>query len=166
MSDTDDRQELSHSAEPSPIDRALDAERAVDAPAEVQGQGWRARIHTQQVGPVGVVVDRVRVEGVPGDITKRAQDLAERLRPQGERLDAVEVAPQLGGAVLRTRRDDIRRGRFFQVELDESGADLTRLRKDPGRGRRSEGFAVTREELGRIVEDMGDVLAPPPPDDD
>ena len=37
----------------SPLDRALDAERDKGAPAEVRGEGWRERIHTRQVGPVG-----------------------------------------------------------------------------------------------------------------
>jgi len=152
-------------ATPSPLDEALDADRDEGVPADVQGDGWRARIHTRQVGPIGVVVDRLRVQGSKGDIAGRAEALADGLHPLGEPLDAVEVAPELGGAVLRTAPDRMRGGRFFEVDVGEDSVDVRRLRRKPEGGRVEEGFAVTRDELGRIVDDIVDVLRPPEPDD-
>jgi len=140
----------------SPLDQALDAA-TPDQPVRVRGPGWLADIETRQVGPVGVVIERLRVEGRHGDLAERASAVAEGLRPQGERLLPVEVDPGLGGAVLRTRPEDMQRGHFYEVGLDATGAELSRHRRTPG-GRVREPFALTREELGRIVEGLGQVV--------
>ena len=146
------------------LDRALD--RAVEEglagqPVRVEGPGWTAQIDARQVDRIGVVVDRLRVSGGEGDLAGRAGAIAETLRPQGERLRPVEVDPVLGGAVLRSRPEDMQRGRYYQVDLDATGAELSRHRRREG-GRDQEPFAVTREELGRIVEGLGEAMAPKP----
>ncbi|NOY26374.1 MAG: hypothetical protein GXP62_10925 [Oligoflexia bacterium] len=140
------------------LDQALDAA-PQGGKIAVAGDGWSARIDASRVGPIGVVVNRLRVQGRPGDIERRAQAIATELRPQGERLDTVEVAPGLGGAVLRTRPEDMRGGRFFQVDLDEGGADLSRQRRKAEGGRQPQPFSLTREELGRVVDTLGEILS-------
>lgn len=130
-------------------------------PVRVEGHGFHAEIDARQVEAIGVVVDRLRVVGAPVDLARSVEAVARELRPQGERLVPVEVAPDLGGAVLRTRPEDIRRGRFYQVELDPTGATLERFRRTP-EGRQREPFALTRDELERVVEDLGQALAPSP----
>lgn len=140
------------------LDQALDAA-PQGGEIAVAGDGWSARIDASKVGPIGVVVDRLRVEGQPGDIERRAQAIAKDLRPQGERLDAVEVAPGLGGAILRTRPEDLRGGRFFEVDLDQDGAGLSRQRCKAEGGRQAEPFSLTREELGRVVDTLGEILS-------
>lgn len=140
--------------------QALDAAASGSGgPVAVEGEGWTAQVQTEQVGPVGVVVDHLRVQGRPGDVAERAEAVVEALRPGGERLRAVEVDRGLGGAVLRTRERDMRGGRYFEVELGPEEAVVRRHRVRKGEGRTAEPYALTREELGRIVEDLGEVLA-------
>lgn len=147
------------------LDEALDARLGNDA-VQVAGDGWQAEVHADQVGPVGVVVDRLRVSGAPGDLGERAEELVRRLRPGGERLRTVELAPELGGAVLRSEPEDMRDGRFYEVELGPSEVELSRHRVRPEGGRVREPFAVTREELGRIVDVMGESVAAVEPGED
>lgn len=141
------------------LDEAL--ARDGDGRAELHGPGWTAQLDHGEAGPVGVVVERLRVEGRVGDLVDRAQVLADTLRPAGERLQPVEVDPALGGAVLRTRPDDMRGGRFFQLEVDRGGAELTRQRRRAEGGRVEEPFPMTREELSRVLEALGEVLGAP-----
>lgn len=70
-------------------------------------------------------------------------------RALGEPLHAAEVAPTLGGAVLRSRPDADRE--FYEVRT--SGAESTlerwRIRAD---GRERVAFPITRRDLRRVVE--------------
>lgn len=118
-------------------------------------------------GPLGVRLDKLRVAPRttgPIDLVRRTHDIASRLRPGGERLEAVEVDPQLGGGTVRTDRRDLRGGRYFQVDVGPGGeAELHRVRVDPGSGERQrEPFALTREHLEELV----DGLAAAPREDD
>ena len=106
-----------------------------------------------------MVVDRLRVEGQAGDLRQRSEAVVAALRPQGERLHTVELDLALGGAVLRSIPQDMRRGRFFQVDLDATGLELHRHARSRAGGRSAEPFALTRDELGRIIEDIGQIMA-------
>ena len=120
-----------------------------------------ARKGLSVVGPVGVRLDRLRVrpsvEG-PVDLHERAAGIASRVRPGGERLDAVEVDPGLGGGVLRTTPDDIRGGRYFEVGIRPGGeADVRRLQVDPESGERTEApFDLTRRQLEDLVDGLAE----------
>ncbi|MCK6506585.1 hypothetical protein L6R53_24965 [Myxococcota bacterium] len=148
------------------LDQALDQAGALDRPGVVQvdGAGYQAEIEARRIESIGVVVERLRVSGAAGTVAERAAAVAEGLRPQGERLVPVEVDPTLGGAVLRTRPEDMQRGRFYQVELDPAGATVQRVRRAP-EGRVVEPFAITRDELERMIEGLGAATAPPPSDE-
>lgn len=132
-------------------------ERAVDraGTVSVDADGIHAEVEVSDSDRIGVVVERVRVEGGEGPVDQRARAIAEQVRPGGEVLKPIEVAPELGGAVLRTPRDPADGGRYYQVDIDATGAELTRHRVD-GEGRRhQQGFALTRDQLGRLVDQMG-----------
>lgn len=123
--------------------------------------GRRVRADIVDEDRLGVQIDRLRVdapEGIGGRVDRIAQDL----RPGGERLVPVEVDERLGGGVLRTRTDEMRGRRYFEVEVDAEGAGLGRYRVDDDGTRNPEPFTVTREQLGRMV----DTLAGPLPDDE
>lgn len=137
------------------VDAGLDSVRG--GRAEIEGEGCAAEVQTGAVGPVGVEVKRLRVEGKPGPVDVRARAISESFRPKGERLVEVEVDTRLGGAVLRTQPGDMRRGRFFEVELDEQGVEVRRLRRE-GSGRQQEVFPLTREELGEWIDELGEAL--------
>jgi hypothetical protein len=120
----------------------------------VDAEGRRIEAHVVDADRFGVVVERLRVDGAPGDAATRANDLVENLRPGGQRLVPLEIDPRLGGGVLRTPAEEMSEGRYFQVEVDAQGAELSRHRVDPTGGRAPEPFTVTREQLGSIVDTM------------
>jgi len=140
------------------VNAALDTARDGDR-IKVVGPGWTADIDARRVGPIGVVVDRLKVVGQSGDIAQRASAIAQRIRPHGERLRAVEVAPTLGGAVLATRPEDMRGGRFFQVDLTDDSAELSHQQRHAAAPRQAASFAITRDELDRVVRDLGQILS-------
>lgn len=140
------------------VDVGLDSARG--GRAEIEGEGCAAEVQTGAVGPIGVEVKRLRVEAPEGPIDVRARAIAEGFRPKGERLIEVEVDPRLGGAVLRTQPSDMRRGRFFEVELDIRGLEVRRMRRRDEGGRQQEPYPLTREELGEWLDDLGAALNP------
>jgi hypothetical protein len=123
--------------------------------------GRRVRADVKDEDRLGVQVERLRVEA-PGAIGERVDRIAQDLRPGGERLVPVEVDERLGGGVLRSRADEMRGRRYFEVEVDGDGAGLGRYRVGDDGSRNPEPFTVTREQLGRMV----DTLAGPAPDPD
>ena len=155
---------MSVSAQPTAPTSAGDAlGQAATAPGtvSVECDGTEVEAEVAEAGPVGVRLDRLRVrpsvEG-PVDLHERAAGIASRVRPGGERLDAVEVDPGLGGGVLRTTPDDIRGGRYFEVGIRPGGeADVRRLQVDPESGERTEApFDLTRRQLEDLVDGLAE----------
>lgn len=121
---------------------------------QVEKDGLRAEIDVEDADRLGATVRRIRVEGPPGDLAERAAALPEALeRGLGERLRPVEVAPELGGAVLRGRPD---RGRFVEAQV-EPGAIQVEHQQIGESGRTPTPWTLTREQLGRVVDGLGEV---------
>jgi hypothetical protein len=125
---------------------------------DVESGGLRGEAEVVEHDRVGVVVERIRVRGPKGDVERRAAAIAENVRPGGDRLAPTEVDPRLGGAILRTPPEDMRKGRFYQVEVDDWGAELTRQRVHEGGERAREPFALTHEQYGDVIEGMARAL--------
>ncbi|HCH64244.1 MAG TPA: hypothetical protein DFR83_15680 [Deltaproteobacteria bacterium] len=152
---------------PESAGKAAEAAILEAGPFVVEHAGARVEGDVEEAGPVGIRLKRLKVspeahESV--DLHQRASDLEATLRPGGERLRAVEVDPVLGGGTLRSRSEDMRRGRYFQIDLSRSGdAEVRRFRVVPGSGEREiDGFDLTRGQL----EDLVDRLAYPPTAED
>lgn len=150
---------MADSEGPASAGQATEAAVVAPGPFEVAHAGARIRGEAVQVGPVGVRLRQLKVAPcapAPIDLHERAADLEARLRPGGERLQAVEVDQKLGGGTLRTRSEDIRRGRYFQVDLSPAGdAELRRFAVDPHTGERhSESFDLTRDQLEGLVDQL------------
>jgi hypothetical protein len=110
---------------------------------------------------IGATVDRVRVrQEQPGDVPAQARAIAERMHGLGERVQPVEVEPSLGGAVLRTRPEDMVEGRFYEISVGDEGrqAEIERFAVGDEGQREREPFAVTRENLGRVVDGLAEGL--------
>jgi hypothetical protein len=114
---------------------------------------------------MGASVERLRVS-LPGgsSLPQQARGICERVRGLGERLVPVEVDEGLGGGVLRSDPRDMRGRRYYEVGLDGEGATLERYRALPEGGRQREPFTVTREQLGRLVDDLAEGLTATEPD--
>lgn len=129
--------------------------------AGVPRDGGSAEVDAVEVDRLGVRVRRVRVERTePWDVRGRAEALPDRLRSLPERVEPQEVAPELGGAILRTRPADLRpspgpggRTEYFEVEVGERSAEVRRVRVQDGERSPSD-FTLTREQLGRLLDEL------------
>ncbi len=149
-------------AAPESLGAAIDAATSAPGKAESEHGHARAEVAVVDADRLGVVVERVRVSRT-GDapvsgIAERVHAIARDVRPGGDRLVPVEIAPELGGGTLRTAPDRLRGGRFFQIDVDKRGAEVHRYRADPTEGRVAEPFTMTRDELGRLVDDLVETL--------
>ena len=158
---------MAESEGPESTGQATEAAVREPGPFKVEHAGTTVEGDVTRAGPVGVRLKRLKVcpeADRPIHLHRRASELEARLRPGGERLRTVEVDPQLGGATLRTRPEDMRRRRYFQVDLSPAGdAEVRRFRVDADSGERHlDGFDLTRDQL----EDLVDQLASLPAEDD
>lgn len=136
----------------STLDDALNAHE--EGAIQVSREGGRAVIEATEVGPIGVRVTRVRVErDQPWDIRETAMGLPERVRALPERIAPIEVAPELGGAILRTDPGEYRGGDYFEVEVDARSAEVRRVKVE-GSDRTPGDFSLTREQLGRLLDEL------------
>lgn len=126
----------------------------------VEGDGRRAEVDVAEVDRLGVRVRTVRVTVArSGNIVQQAERLPEACRTLPERIVPVEVAPTLGGAVLRSHPRDIVDREFFEVQTDGRSATIGRVNNGP-EGRVAVPFTVTREQLRRLVDDIGEAMEP------
>lgn len=119
-----------------------------------QGGGASASADVVDLDRLGVSLRGLRVT-VPGRTLREAVGaLPDAVgRALGEPLVVTEVAPALGGAVLRSPvdRDD---REFYEVRTDGEQASVERWRVGE-EGRERVPFTLTRKDLGRVVEGLG-----------
>ncbi len=118
------------------------------------GGGASASADVADVDRLGVSLRGLRVT-VPGrSLPEAVGALPEAVgRALGEPLVISEVAPTLGGAVLRSRVDRQDR-EFYEVRTDGEQASVERWRVG-AEGRERVPFTLTRKDLGRVVEGLG-----------
>ena len=140
------------SAAPQTLDDALDA---LDGAGEVSVEepGGRTTVDVVEAGKLGVRVRAIGVGHEPVDIAREADRLTEDLRALPERVQPMEVDPDLGGAILRTAPDEMRRGRFFEVDVRPKETEIRRYRVQDGQ-RSREDFTLTREQLRDLVDEV------------
>ena len=115
------------------LEALLDAASRADGPAGViQATHGDTSVQAEivDVDRLGVVIERLKVQTGGGDVARQAARVASSVRPAGQRLKAIEVDARLGGGVLRTTAEHMMGGRFYAVEIDPEGAELTRHRRD------------------------------------
>jgi hypothetical protein len=120
--------------------------------------GWCVEVDVEDLDRLGASVHGIRVRAPhPGSITRQAERFPETMRALPERLVPLEVEPRLGGAVLRSDPEDMRGRDYYEVRTDGREASLGRMRIGPD-GRERIPFTVTREQLGRLVDGMGEAM--------
>ncbi|MDO9280630.1 MAG: hypothetical protein Q7U06_01910 [Pseudomonadota bacterium] len=119
--------------------------------------GVHAEVDVVDVDRLGVSVRgvKVRTDSGTGDVVDHAARLPRALGALADKLRPIEVDPTLGGAVLRSK---VRRQEYFEVRSDGREVSVEKLRRGPD-GRAAVPFTLTREQLGRLVEDVGEALA-------
>lgn len=127
--------------------------------------GWTVEVEVTDADRLGVSVRGVRVRGPErGDVVGQAQRLPEALGVLPDRVRPLEVDPALGGAVLRSRVRTPREGgarEYFEVRTDGREVSVEKLRAGPN-GRAAVPFTLTREQLGRLVDDVGEAIGSDP----
>lgn len=132
---------------------------------EVDHEGRSARARIRGSGPYGSSIDGLTVVS-PGqdrgseDIDRQADDLVDRLSYLPERIKKHEIAPALGGGVLRSEPEDMRNREYQEIKLNGGGeADVQRYKYDESKRERApvpQNYA--HKTLERLTDDLADVL--------
>lgn len=124
--------------------------------------GRRVEVDVEEVDRLGASVRGIRVTVPdPAETVEQARRLPEALRPLPEDVVPVEVDRALGGSVLRTRPSHIVDREFFEVRTRGDTTSIERRRAGPD-GWEPRPFTMTREQLRRIVDAVGDAIAEAP----
>lgn len=116
---------------------------------EAESAGHHAEVDVLDVDRLGARVGRIRVTGPPLDVRTRAERLPDALeRGLGERMRQIEVAPELGGAVLRGAVDA---GRYYEAQITPESVEIQSIDRDT---REARPFTLTREQLGRVIDGL------------
>jgi len=137
------------------LEKKLDLPGAGTGSVQVDSETGAVQLDIADHDRLGATVDRLRVS-VPSSATlpEQASAIADRVRDLGGKLIPIEVDERLGGGTLRTAPRDIRGGRFFEVELDGDSATIDRYQIQEDGQRERQPFTMTREQLGRVVDDL------------
>lgn len=125
--------------------------------ARVYSGDREAEIDVRDAGHLGVKIARVRVaRGAPIDLQEAAAALPAKVHALHEPIVPVEVDGRIGHAVLRTRPDAMRKREFFEVDLSAAGdVDVRRYKVDETGDRGAIDWTLTREQLGRLLDELG-----------
>jgi hypothetical protein len=142
------------------LEKKLDAAGTGRGRVEVETpSGATAEVDLVDADRLGATIDRVKVSVPnPGALPAQADHIAEKVRDLGDRLIPIEVDERLGGGRLRTDPGEIRGGRFYEVDLDGDSAGVERYQIGDDGQRTRQPYTLTREQLGRLVDDLADGL--------
>jgi hypothetical protein len=129
-----------------------------DEEVRVKSGEVEATFRVSAVGPVGVRLKELEIRREGGfDVVEEAERLGRAVRSLGAELSPIEVDRGLGGAILRSPADAKRPNEFFEMDCEQRGKTrLRRLKSLQEGGREVIDFAMTREQLGRLVEEVSD----------
>lgn len=129
-------------------------------PVRVDGAEGAVEVDLRDTDRLGAQIDRLRVRVPSGaaPLGEQAESICRRVRHLPERMVPVEVDERLGGGVLRSEPREMRGRRYFEIGLDGDSATVERYQASEGGGREREPFTLTREQLGRLVDDLADGL--------
>ncbi|HHO50162.1 MAG TPA: hypothetical protein ENK18_04630 [Deltaproteobacteria bacterium] len=145
--------------DPTPLDSALDALPDNSGTIEIDQAGATTEVDVVDVDRLGVRLKGVRVRRTRAiDVEHEAATLPDRLRALPGRVEPVEIDPSLGGARLRTRPD---RREYFEIDVEPDRTDIRRTRIDAEGTRHASDWAMTRDQLDRLLgEAAGPVDGP------
>ena len=137
------------------LGEVLDAHDGGSGAVEVATGGASAEVDVVASGPIGVRLRGVKVHRSRDvAIAPEAEALPQRLRALPEKIVPTEVDPGLGGAILRTAPEHMREREFFQVDLSGPRDAQVRRYKGGPDGRKAVDWDMTREQLGRLLDQL------------
>ena len=129
--------------------------------------GLRAKATVRGSGLYGSEIEGLTVETEERGLPSRAErtghvvhGIAERVDYLGEPLDALELAGEHGRGQLRTRRDRVQDGEYFEVDVHGGDrVDVRRVRYDrETREREGKTHNAGHGVLRRLVDDLADLI--------
>lgn len=136
------------------LDRALDALPRGGGTVSVDRPGGTAEVDVTDVDRLGVRVRAVRVNRAqPVEVGAEANALPDRVRALPDRVAPVEIAPELGGARLRTRPDELRGDGYFELDVEARRTTIRRTRVDADGQRAPGDWTMTRDQLDRLIDE-------------
>lgn len=135
---------------------------------EVTDGDVRATADVGGSGPYGAELRGLSIERTtsssenPGDAMQRAvEGIAERLQYLPERVVPLELDPNSGRGILRTRRDQVRDKEYYEVAVEGGDrVDVGRFRYDSESGGRTRvGDNLGHRVLERLVDDLAEVVS-------
>jgi len=136
-----------------PLNKALDDLDGAGT-VEVDRDGGSAEVDVVDADRIGVRVKGVRVRhDGPVDVEREARALPDRLRSLPDPVEPVEVAPDLGGAILRGDPDSQRR--YFEVDVQPDRTDIHRRQVGDDGERHEADWSMTRDQLDRLIDEAG-----------
>jgi hypothetical protein len=136
----------------SQLDEALDALPAEGGKATLEDGS--ATVDVVEVDRIGVRVREVEVHrSADADVHAEAMAMPERMRTLPDRITPIEVDPQLGGAILRSRPEDMRDREFYEVEIRRRKTAIRKHRVDAQGDRAPVDWAMTRDQLRRLIDE-------------
>ena len=138
------------------IDTALDALDGVAGQVKADVPGGQAVVDVVAVDGLGVKVREVKVaRSKPFDLATECAALPDRVRSLPHRIQPIEVDPILGGGLLRSRPDEMRKREFYQVDLvGQKEVGVRRYRVAKSGDREQLDFTLTREQLGDLIDEI------------
>lgn len=116
-----------------------------------------ATVDIVEVDRLGTRIERIHVTGSGTTIQDAAARIPEACRTLPDRILPIEVDPGLGGAIFRSDPRDIRDG-YFEAHTNGRSATIERIGLKNGE-RSPIPFTLTREQLGRLVDDLAEALS-------
>ena len=152
------------------LGRALvdELKRGQSGPVEVTAGDVRATAEVSGSGPYGAELRGLSIERTEpssedaGEAMKRVVGgIAERVHYLPERVVPLELDPNSGRGILRTRRDQVRGKEYYEVAVEAGDRiDVGRYRYDPeSGGRQRVGDNLGHAVIERLVDDLAEVVS-------
>jgi len=122
-------------------------------PGRVRLGDGKVEAEITEVDRLGVSIEHLQVRGEGAGVREIAAKVPDALRALPERILPIEVAPDLGGAILRSDPADMHNREFYEARTDGRVVEIERYRCAEN-GRERIPFTLTREQLGRVVDGL------------
>lgn len=138
------------------IEDALDALDAGTGMVRASTKRGTVAVDVVAVDRLGVKVREVSVtRDDPFDLVLECAALPERVRSLPHRVIPVEVDPRLGGGVLRSAPQEMRKSDFYQIDMDtDRNIGVRRFKVNDHGDREQIEYTLTRERLEDLIDEL------------
>lgn len=138
------------------IHDALDALDSGEGTATAPTGNGTVSVEVVAVDRLGVKVRKLSVSrGEDFDLVQECAELPQRIRSLPHRVAPVEVDPVLGGGVLRSLPDEMRKSDFYQVDVGRHrNIDVRRYQVNEHGDREQIEYTLSRERLDELIDEL------------